>query len=105
MEESGDDYNQERQDVEELQHDVVTSQPKPKKKGRGPSKGVQTTTPIFLEFDEFGLPTGKWESEYGKQIGTCSKKVDINVKEYSKMDKVEKKKPMGGDKGINALNM
>uniref|UniRef100_A0A803N632 DUF8039 domain-containing protein n=1 Tax=Chenopodium quinoa TaxID=63459 RepID=A0A803N632_CHEQI len=104
MEESGDEYNQECQDMEELQHDVVTSQPKPKKKGRGPSKGVQTTTPIFLEFDEFGLPTGKWESEYGKQIETCSKKVDINVKEYSKMDKEEKKKPMGGDKGVKEKN-
>ena len=77
--------------MEEHQDDAVTSQPKPKKKGRGQSKGVQTITPIFLEFDEFGLPMGQWESAYGKQIGTCAKKIDINVKGYSKMDKVDKK--------------
>uniref|UniRef100_A0A803LIU3 Uncharacterized protein n=1 Tax=Chenopodium quinoa TaxID=63459 RepID=A0A803LIU3_CHEQI len=95
MEESGDDYSQERQDMEELQQDGATSQPKPKKKGRGLSKGVQTTTPTFLEFDEFGLPTGQWESEYGKQIGTCSKKVDINLENM-------KKKALEGQEGTSS---
>lgn len=61
-----------------------------KKKGRGPSKGVQTSTPMFLDFDDTNLPTGKWEAAYGKQIGTCAMKIDINVKEYAKMDKEDK---------------
>ncbi|KAL2937211.1 tRNA pseudouridine synthase A [Bienertia sinuspersici] len=62
-----------------------------KKKGRGPSKEVQSSTPIFLEFDDFDLPTGKWEASYGKHIGKCALKIDINVKAYPKLDEVDKK--------------
>ncbi|XP_021753209.1 uncharacterized protein LOC110718634 [Chenopodium quinoa] len=71
--------------------DASTSQVKSStKKGRGPSKSVQTITPVFLEFDEFDMSIGKWESAYGKQIGNCAQRVNINVKGYPKYDKVQK---------------
>ena len=34
---------------------------------RGPSKPVNVSTPMFLEFDEHDLPTGDWGVHYGKQ--------------------------------------
>uniref|UniRef100_A0A803MT75 Ubiquitin-like protease family profile domain-containing protein n=1 Tax=Chenopodium quinoa TaxID=63459 RepID=A0A803MT75_CHEQI len=72
--------------------DASTSQVKSStKKGRGPSKSVQTITPMFLEFDEFDMPIGKWESAYGKKIGNCAQRVNINVKDIRSMIKFKSK--------------
>ncbi|XP_021728431.1 uncharacterized protein LOC110695510 isoform X2 [Chenopodium quinoa] len=88
MEESRDDHDGQEQSGD---MDASTSQVKSStKKGRGPSRSVQTTTPMFLEFDEFDMPIGKWESAYGKQISNCAQRVNINVKGYPKYDKVQK---------------
>ncbi|XP_021744712.1 uncharacterized protein LOC110710688 [Chenopodium quinoa] len=88
MEENIDDHDGQEQSVD---MDASTSQVKSStKKGRGPSRAIQTTTPMFLEFDEFDMPIGKWESAYGKQIGNCAQRVNVNVKGYPKYDKVQK---------------
>ena len=74
-----DNGNQGEQDLgDELE--VSSSQAK-KRKGRGPTKAIQTRKPMFLEFDEFELPTGEWEKNYGQQLGRCALKLDINVHE------------------------
>ena len=88
MEENRDDHDGQEQSGD---MDASTFQVKfSTKKGRGPSKSVQTITPMFLEFDEFDMPIGKWESAYGKQIGNCAQRVNINVKGYPNYDKVQK---------------
>ena len=47
------------------------------------------------------MPTGKWESAYGKQIGTCAQRIDINVKGYPKLDPVQKQNLWEETKVIN----
>lgn len=35
---------------------------------------------------EFVVPDGEWSAEYGKQVGLCATRNNINVKEYPKLD-------------------
>ena len=74
---------------DEMHDEVENSKSKPKK-GRGPSKGILPKTPMYLEFDEFDLPTGQWEKVYGQHIGQCALRVDINNHEWNKVDQIEK---------------
>ena len=55
-------------------------------KGRGPSKGVQVKKPMHLEFNEFNVPDGEWSKQYGKQVGSCAQRININEKEYRRID-------------------
>ena len=88
MDENIDDYARQGQSSD---MDASTSQGKAhKRRGRGPSRAVQSSTPMFLEFDEFDMPTGQWESAYGRQIGSCAQRIDINLKGYPKLDPVQK---------------
>ncbi|KNA04029.1 hypothetical protein SOVF_203530 [Spinacia oleracea] len=42
---------------------------------------------MFLEFNDFDLCSADWEATYRKQIDACAKRIDINMDEYSKIDK------------------
>lgn len=75
---------------DELMGEHAKTPSKKQKKGRGPSKGPQTKTPMFLEFDEFNMPTGKWEEDYGTHIGFLASKLDINIREWKAVSKVDK---------------
>ena len=77
---------------EGIEGNVGRSKSTSSNKGRGPSKGLHSSIPMCLEFNEFDLPTGEWEAAYGTQIGLCAKRIDINVKEYPKMNKEDKDK-------------
>lgn len=86
-----DEQSQEQRSAEQSQDQGSAKQNEPsKKRSRGPSKGIQSSTPMFLEFNAFDLPYQDWEAAYGKQIGACAKRIDINFNEYSKIDKVDK---------------
>ncbi|XP_056698599.1 uncharacterized protein [Spinacia oleracea] len=62
-----------------------------KTKSRGPSKGVQAKKPMHLQYNQYGIPDGEWSGEYGKQVGSCAARININVKEYSTLDEHTKK--------------
>ncbi|XP_056695556.1 uncharacterized protein [Spinacia oleracea] len=62
-----------------------------KTKFRGPSKGVQAKKPMYLQYNQYGIPDGEWSREYGKQVGSCAARININVKEYSTLDEHTKK--------------
>ncbi|XP_056692057.1 uncharacterized protein [Spinacia oleracea] len=62
-----------------------------KTKFRGPSKGVQAKKPMHLQYNQYGIPDGEWSGEYGKQVGSCAARININVKEYSTLDEHTKK--------------
>ncbi|KNA12699.1 hypothetical protein SOVF_123440 [Spinacia oleracea] len=59
----------------------------PSKKRAEVHNGVQSSTPLFLEINDFDLSSGDWEATYRKQVGAYSKRIDINMDEYSKIDK------------------
>lgn len=44
---------------------------------------------MVLDFDEFDLPIGRWESLYGRQIGQCALRIDITALDLSKVDPVK----------------
>ena len=69
-----------------LENVETTSSKKKKVTGRGPSRPVNSSTPMFLEFDEYDLPTGDWVDKYGKQIGQCALRIDINAPKWNKVD-------------------
>ncbi|KNA10039.1 hypothetical protein SOVF_148060, partial [Spinacia oleracea] len=60
-------------------------------KGRGPSKGVKVAKPMFLEYNVYNVPDGQWSHEYGKQVGSCATRININVPLYPKVDEQTKK--------------
>ncbi|XP_021755815.1 uncharacterized protein LOC110721000 [Chenopodium quinoa] len=62
------------------------------KRSRGPSKEVQVKEPMFLEYDDLGQPTGDWEHVYGRHLGCCAKKININVKRYRLVPEADKQK-------------
>ncbi|KMS98462.1 hypothetical protein BVRB_4g091570 [Beta vulgaris subsp. vulgaris] len=37
---------------------------------------------MFLEYDDLGQPMGDWEHDYGKHLGRCALKININFKSY-----------------------
>ena len=77
-----------------LDHDVEETAASTKKKvtGRGPSKPVHVSTPMFLEFDEYDLPMGRWSVHYGRQLGQCALRIDINAPAWPKVDQSIKDK-------------
>ncbi|XP_056695379.1 uncharacterized protein [Spinacia oleracea] len=60
-------------------------------KGRGPSKGVKVAKTMFLEYNVYNVPDGQWSHEYGKQVGSCATRININVPLYPKVDEQIKK--------------
>lgn len=46
-------------------------------KGRGATKGLRVSEPMYLEFDYLGRPRGKWRLKYGQQAGFCMRKLNI----------------------------
>ena len=86
MDPRDDEVNQEEQEPTSQE---PTSQSK-RKTGRGPSKPVQGSEPMVLEFDEFDLPTGKWEFRYGRHVGFCSKRIDINIHDWKHVGELKK---------------
>ena len=48
-----------------------------KRKGRGPTKSLNVTEPMQLEYNALGQHFGKWRRQYGKQIGICIRKISI----------------------------
>ncbi|XP_056696628.1 uncharacterized protein [Spinacia oleracea] len=42
---------------------------------------------MYLQYNQYGIPDG----EYGKQVGSCAARININVKEYSTLDEHTKK--------------
>ena len=81
---------QQSQEQTSSSQDVSLQATSSKKRSRGPSKAIQSSKPMVLEFNDFDLPTGEWEPAYGKQIGACAKRLDITVNEYAKIDKVDR---------------
>ena len=63
-----------------------------KRTGRGPSKPVRSSKPMILQFDDWNLPTGDWEAAYGCQIGQCALRIDINLRNWLKVDQIIKDK-------------
>uniref|UniRef100_A0A803LYE9 DUF8039 domain-containing protein n=1 Tax=Chenopodium quinoa TaxID=63459 RepID=A0A803LYE9_CHEQI len=47
---------------------------------------------MFLEYDDLGQPTGDWEHVYGRHLGCCAKKININVKRYRLVPEADKQK-------------
>ena len=45
-----------------------------KRKGRGPTKSINVTEPMHLEYNALGQPCGKWRRQCEKQIGICIRK-------------------------------
>ncbi|XP_021718460.1 uncharacterized protein LOC110686153 isoform X2 [Chenopodium quinoa] len=81
---------QQSQEQTSSSQDVALQATSSKKRSRGPSKAIQSSKPMVLEFNDYDLPTGEWEPVYGKQIGACAKRLDITVNEYAKIDKVDR---------------
>ncbi|XP_021747746.1 uncharacterized protein LOC110713605 isoform X2 [Chenopodium quinoa] len=81
---------QQSQEQTSSSQDVALQAISSKKRSRGPSKAIQSSKPMVLELNDYDLPTGEWEPVYGKQIGACSKRLDITVNEYAKIDKVDR---------------
>lgn len=78
-----EDKNVEEDQMDEMMNGIGDQcKKRSNKRGRGPSKGVQVKEPMFLEYDDLGQPTGDWEHEYGKYLGACALRININVKEY-----------------------
>ena len=69
---------------------MPTSQAIQKKAGRGVAKSVQPSEPMFLEFDDLDLPRGRWEKDYGKQIGQCALRIDINIRKWAQVGQEKK---------------
>ena len=78
MEPRDDEVNQQEQDPTSQEPTSQSS----RKPGRGPSKPVQGSEPMILDFDEFDLPTGEWEFQYGQQVGFCSKRIPITIHDW-----------------------
>ncbi|XP_021724232.1 uncharacterized protein LOC110691595 isoform X1 [Chenopodium quinoa] len=81
---------QQSQEQTSSSQDVALQATSSKKRSRGPSKAIQSSKPMVLEFNDYDLPTSEWELVYGKQIGACAKRLDITVNEYAKIDKVDR---------------
>ena len=45
---------------------------------------------MILAFDEFDLPKGMWEFQYGRHIGFCSKRIDINIHDWKHVTDLDK---------------
>ena len=56
---------------------TTTSVGSKKRKGRGPTKSINVTKPMHLEYNALGQPYSKWCRQYGKQIGICMRKICI----------------------------
>ncbi|KAH9619868.1 hypothetical protein KSS87_007780 [Heliosperma pusillum] len=62
-----------------LKTPIVSKQGKGSCKGRSATKGFRNSDePMKLEFDKYNRPIGKWQGNYGKQIGFCMRKLNIN---------------------------
>ncbi|XP_056685689.1 uncharacterized protein [Spinacia oleracea] len=46
---------------------------------------------MFLEYNVYNVPDGQWSHEYGKQVGSCATRININVPLYPKVDEQIKK--------------
>ena len=47
---------------------------------------------MFWEFNEHDFPNGDWENKYGKQVGQCALRIDINAPKWPKVDQSIKDK-------------
>lgn len=47
------------------------------RKGRGPNKLFKVTEPMYLEYDAYGQPYGKWRRKYSTYVGICMRKLSI----------------------------
>lgn len=47
---------------------------------------------MFLQYDALWNPFGQWAFQYGRHIGNCAFKTDINFGSYYDLPNVEKKK-------------
>jgi hypothetical protein len=48
-----------------------------KKRGRGAAKALNTSEPMYIEFNQWAQHTGEFSKEFGKQIGHCATRVKI----------------------------
>ena len=46
-------------------------------RGRGPTKSLRATEPMYLEYNALGQPCGKWRRKYGTHLGLCVRKLSI----------------------------
>ena len=53
-----------------------------KKRGRGAAKALNTSEPMYIEFNQFNQHTGEFSKQFGKQIGHCATRVKINTREW-----------------------
>ena len=51
-----------------------------KRKGRGPTKGLGAREEMYLEYNEFDNPCGKWRRKYATFTGLCMRKISILLK-------------------------
>ena len=54
--------------------------------GRGPGKQLKSSTPMILDFDQYDLPCGDFEKQYGTHLGRAALRIDINIRDWSKVD-------------------
>ena len=64
-----DDISMHIEDVMLDHVEETAASTKKKVTGRGLSKPVNVSTPLFLEFDEYDLPMGRWSVHYGRNLG------------------------------------
>ena len=46
-------------------------------RGRGPTKSLRATEPMYLEYNALGQPCGRWRRKYGTHLGLCLRKLSI----------------------------
>lgn len=60
-----------------------------KKRGRGASKNLAVKEPMFLEYNEQNIPTGKWKKQYGIHLGLCASRISINIRHFKDVEESE----------------
>ncbi|XP_021758847.1 uncharacterized protein LOC110723783 [Chenopodium quinoa] len=88
----GDEDNDDEEDYMDEMMDGVGDRlnERGNRRSRGPTKEVQVKEPMFLEYDDLGQPAGDWEHVYARHLGSCAKKININVKQYRLVPEADK---------------